>query len=218
MSETPIMKQFLDSLDRSNKGLDEIVRKRLPVVTSCATCTTPGCCSQKLIVPIFEAFPIARELKRMGLDSPELRAHLRAEGDAMDASTRRTWFQSKRPCAFLVGNRCSVYAARPFACRTYVVTTPPANCQVDATDTKVGFVNVLDLLDQLMRRAHDINKMMGLKETKKRIMIGPLPRLVAIVLESWDMPPREAIEHVRIQAWPTDEDIASDWIEGTVRP
>lgn len=218
MSETPIMKQFLDSLERSNKVLDEIVRQRLPVVTSCTSCTTPGCCSQKVIVPFFEAFPIARELKRTGLDTPELRARLRAEGDAMDATTRGAWHRAKRSCAFLVDNRCSVYAQRPFSCRTYFVTTPPENCQADAAEPMVSITNVIDLTDQLMRRAYEINRMMGLKETTKRILIGPLPRLVAIVLESWDMPPREAMEHVRVQKWPTDEDLASDWIDGAVRP
>lgn len=213
-AETETQRRVLDSLERGYKQLDEIVRQRvrLPVVTSCATCTTPGCCSQKVVSPFYEALPIARELRRTGRDTPDLRARLRADADAMEAVTRKAWLRAARPCAFLADGRCSVYAARPFSCRTYLVTTAPANCQPNAPDNTVAFINVGDLVLQDMQRAREIHRLLGLKETRKRLFIGVLPRLVLRALEVWDIDDPAAA--LRVMGWPTDDDLANDWVDG----
>lgn len=39
------------------------------------------------------------------------------------------WFKLKRPCLFLVGNRCAAYNARPVACRSYVAISHPDKCR-----------------------------------------------------------------------------------------
>lgn len=212
MKEEPLQKRFLDELDRSNKQLDEVVRRRLPVVTSCATCTAPGCCSQKVVMPFHEALPIARVLKREGRDTPELRERLSAQADVMERTTRKAWLGAARACELLVDGRCSVYAARPFACRTYFAISPPENCQPAAENNRVEFINFGDLLGIALRRARQIHIALGLKETSKRVMIGVLPRMVLYALEVWESADSAAM--LRLKKWPTDDDLAADWIEG----
>jgi len=201
-------------LERDNKGLDEIVRRRLPVVTSCPTCTTPGCCYQKVISPFVEALPIARQIRDEGRDTPELRAELRAEGERIELAGRAQWMREARPCAFLADGRCTVYRNRPFACRTYYVMSDPANCQPSAPDGKVKFVNTVDLMASLLERAMIFHTRLGLRPTRARILIGALPRLVAIALEAWDLDHDAFAEYVRRQKWPTASDLEAGWIEG----
>lgn len=40
----------------------------------------------------------------------------------------RRWWQEARPCAFLRDGLCSIYEARPYACRNYFVKSDPALC------------------------------------------------------------------------------------------
>lgn len=207
--------QFLDALEHWYRDLDRHLR-RLPVVQeqSCSSCThaTPGCCTMKILIAFHEALPIARLLKRTKMDTPELRAQLRELGDAMEGSARKPWFEAVHPCAFLADGRCSVYAARPTACRSYFVTSDPANCQAGAESNVVRFVDNAEILATSIARAREIHAAMGLKETRKRLLIGSLPRLVLIALESWDTDDMAA--HVRAQRWPTDDDIRAEWLEG----
>ena len=207
MLESPVQRHFLAELERANKQLDNSVRRRLPVLTSCSTCDQPACCTQKILSPFFEAMPIARQLKREGRDSPELRARMHAEADAMDQVTRGTWFKQERPCVFLENGRCSVYENRPHACRTFYAISPAENCRNGAVDTTVKWVDVADLVAALLDRARVIHMMMSLRETRMRVLLATLPRIVAIALEAWDL--ENPNDYVRRQKWPTVDDIKS---------
>ncbi len=207
--------EFLDALESWHRDLDRHI-KRLPIASSqtCSSCThaSPGCCSQKNLIAFHEALPIVRLLKRNKLDTPELRARLRELGEAMEGSPRRAWFETATPCAFLVDGRCSVYSARPVSCRTYIVTSDPKNCQPGAADNAVSFADMSHVLADSIRRAREIHLALGIKETSKRILIGTLPRLVLIALEAWDC--EDAAAFLRLQRWPTDEEIRGEWLEG----
>ncbi len=45
-----------------------------------------------------------------------------------DADFERAYFNLGIPCPFLEENACSIYLQRPFVCRDYYVTSPPALC------------------------------------------------------------------------------------------
>lgn len=49
------------------------------------------------------------------------------EGDALE----REYRAAQIPCPFLMKERCSIYPARPFACREHFVLTPPELCASD---------------------------------------------------------------------------------------
>lgn len=52
------------------------------------------------------------------------------------------YFYENVPCPFLENGSCSIYEARPLACREYLVTTPAENCSRPTAKT----VKVMDLL------------------------------------------------------------------------
>ncbi len=210
------MREFIEKLEQDQRELDEYVRHRLPTIgqVSCSSCThaSPGCCSQKVMITFHEALPIARYLKRYGMDTVALRERLLELGNGMEGTDRKAWFDGAHPCAFLLGGRCTVYDARPVACRTYFVKTDQANCQPGAPDNSVKFADMSEAIAQSMGRARIIHQAMGLRETNKRILIGALPRLVLIALEAWDRP--DAEDFIRLQTWPSDDDIRGRWFEG----
>lgn len=49
------------------------------------------------------------------------------EGDALE----REYWAAQLPCPFLEKERCTIYSARPFACREHYVLTPPELCARD---------------------------------------------------------------------------------------
>jgi Fe-S-cluster containining protein len=59
------------------------------------------------------------------------------------------WFSARIACPFLdpVERTCTIYAARPLACREHLVSTPPAACD----DTTPGAVRSIPLLGRLAR-------------------------------------------------------------------
>src|SRR5262249_11034980 len=67
---------------------------------------------------------LMRRLQRFrtanGHPSPE-------EGDALE----REYRAARIPCPFLDRERCTIYPARPFACREHYVVTPPELCASD---------------------------------------------------------------------------------------
>jgi Fe-S-cluster containining protein len=62
------------------------------------------------------------------------------EGGALELA----YWQAQQPCPFLQDDRCSVYPARPFACREHHVLSNPALCAQDLdavtpADTRLEF-------------------------------------------------------------------------------
>jgi Fe-S-cluster containining protein len=74
-----------------------------------------GLSRQPALMRRLQAFRAAR-----GYLSPE-------EGDTLE----REYWAAQLPCPFLEKERCTIYAARPFACREHFVVTPPEQCARD---------------------------------------------------------------------------------------
>jgi Fe-S-cluster containining protein len=115
-----------------------------------------ACCRQLVVVSPLEAIAIERHVR--SADRPQRRRwdealtrHSRAlsqrpslmrrlqrfraakgylrpeEGDALE----REYRAAQIPCPFLEKERCTIYPARPFACREHFVVTPPELCASD---------------------------------------------------------------------------------------
>lgn len=215
------MDTFLDMLDAAEiylKNLDEATRQWLKKSTkkvSCLNCTNaePGCCYQKVFMPLHEAFLIARHIRTEGLDTPEFRAQLKAEGELMEGTERGVWFhEMRRPCIFLKGGLCSIYPIRPMACRSYFVVSPQTQCQPGNHDG-IYSIDTLAIQAAELTRTKKIHKALELKETPQRVLWAVLPRVVLVALEIWDSDDYQ--QTIRSHLWPTEESIINeDWIEG----
>jgi Fe-S-cluster containining protein len=157
-------------------------------VESCKTCTTAGCCYQLVTVTIFEAIPIARKLRREGKSTVEFRRLLRTIGEEMENTPHDHWFDLSRPCVFLTPDkRCSIYEVRPAPCSTHsVVDLPSTYCSPPSR--KLPILRVDDrFFSEIMLRANaNLQKELGLPEAP--VLMGTLPKMVAVVLEAMTQP------------------------------
>jgi Fe-S-cluster containining protein len=147
-----------------------------------ATCRKgcAACCDQFVLLTEPEGTVIAQVLLRLpepGLHRVlsllrEAALHIQAEyrpgSQEQDRTYRERYFSERRPCPLLEDGLCSVYAARPYACRTYYVVTPPELCG-SPSGTIVGVVDCNDLLLTQLRFA---------AEESGEICVGPLPQVV----------------------------------------
>jgi hypothetical protein len=186
--------------------------------TSCASCTEPACCNQKIVIDLYEGLTIAMGI-RATMDTPKLRHQLRTIGEEMERTGPRAWFGQRRACAFLFGGRCTVYSARPSPCRLHHVRSPPPLC-IDP-DGEVRLVDHSALHGQMMGVARTLHKAFGLAEDATRVYMGALPRVVAIALEALDhvgssfadMTAKEHAaftNHIQAQEWPTAAEV-EEW-------
>lgn len=192
------------------------IAKTTGQVPSCNTCTQkdPGCCYQKVVVPVHEALVIAEHLAAGGRDTSELREQLRRDGHDMSVATRAQWFKSKRICAFITDDgKCGIYNVRPFACSSYFVVSDPARCHPDSEDNRVAIVNVQQELAFTLAENRRIHRdTLALKETDFRVLIGALPRLVLMMLEGMNLSKDGFRDFVRGQKWFSVNQIEDDWV------
>jgi Fe-S-cluster containining protein len=177
-------------------------QQRLPAV-SCFTCTAKkACCWSVVTARLYEGVVVAGELRRSERDTPELRERLRAAADAMEAADPYGW---RVPCVFLdAAERCTVYAARPTACGTLFVYTPPAACNDPAAEIQKYVpleetAAATELEDQFRER-------LALRKKVGRRYVGVLPRMVLVALEAWDR--TDFRDHLRQLPWPSDDEIS----------
>jgi Fe-S-cluster containining protein len=122
--------------------------------TSCkrgcyACCRMPVQSSVEEALVIVAAYPEAvrralPELRAQEARLTELSADLERPYEPPDAGTfAKRWWNEGRYCAFLVDGECSVYEARPYACRNYFVLSDPALCGAPA-GTKVQMATPVD--------------------------------------------------------------------------
>lgn len=171
-------------------------------VTTCDTCTAPGCCYQKTLGQLSEAVLIANYLKKEKLDTKELRKKLREVGMKMENTSRQKWFEQAIPCVFLTEDkRCSIYEIRPMQCRTYFVVSPQENCQPPESK---GILQV-DLrrmmfteLDHLSR----VHLFWGLKESEEKMYMRSLPLAIYIAIKWIELPTPTVLDKI---PWPTAE-------------
>jgi hypothetical protein len=106
-------RRFLKASSLSDARLDAAFRAALARVSAAIDCTACGHCCRALR-PLLQAGDIRRLAEHLQVTDAELHAQHLEPDDAGDGY----WFRA-RPCPFLDGNRCTVYAARPDACRSY---------------------------------------------------------------------------------------------------
>jgi Fe-S-cluster containining protein len=116
-----------------------------------------ACCRQMVPLSVFEAESLAQAIRALPPHEQEalgrrFHAALLALHDAgiltrMDlgqwgeanpldgqhSDMNMDYLALKIPCPFLVDESCSIHPIRPFACREYLVTSPPAFCEDPAT-------------------------------------------------------------------------------------
>lgn len=209
---------LVDKIEEWYRSLDEGLTtslRRREVKTgekiSCFTCTNvaPGCCHQKVMVNLYEVFPIVRHIMRSGQDTPELRAKLGELAVAMEAGEREQWFREVHPCVFLEKDRCSIYPVRPVACRTYYVVSEPKLCQAESGTQEVGIIDCEEAIWLSMDKAEKIHKALNLDGP--HLLMAALPRMVLLGLEL--MTHEDYVGFIKSQIWPTAETIEG-WVDG----
>jgi len=172
---------------------------------SCTSCSTPGCCYQKINAHLFEVIPLAFWLRKEGRDTPQLRARLKDAWNKMECEGFEEFFASNTPCVFLEDDKCSIYPYRPIECRVYWVFSPPELCCPPSRKT-VSVANHSRVAHAGLVFSNDVNRYLQIKETAKRVILSSFPRMLLIMLESFDseLPFKQFI---RQQVWPTDDDV-----------
>lgn len=213
--------QTLDMLEDEMRSIDELFLRVLDKIeqkekrpVSCRTCTqeSPGCCYQKTMVYAQEGLVIGRYLRQHGLDTPALRAELRAAGEEMEGHSRADWFHGARsPCVFLKNGKCGIYQVRPHVCRTYYVINESFRCQPGCNDG-VMFLDVRQFRGIFVQQTKAIHRALGLVDSEQRLYLGAMPKVVAIALESGgDL--RSYRRALNRRPWPGIDKV-EEWIDG----
>lgn len=199
--EEGVIDWLAGSVRRINAQATETVRSAarrhaLPVA-QCFTCTAlKACCHKMVIAGLHEGVLIAASLRTAGRDCDELRAELRARADAMEATTPAGW---ERACVFLDRDeRCTVYGARPRACGTLYVFTPPEHCS--GNEHQVQFYLATAEEAASLEVEEQFRERLALRKKVGRRYVGVLPRMVVIALEAWDR--TDFRDHLRQLPWP----------------
>lgn len=191
-------------------GLKELKAKE----PSCNHCTEPACCHQTVYVCLYEVLPMAVHLVESGKDTQDLRGQLRDAGFRMETWSNANWLDNYTPCVLLdKDGRCSVYEHRPIRCRTYWTFSPPEQC-APPSGQEVRFANYTAATGASLVFARQVHKAMRLKETKMRVLMGTLPRVLHIALEAMD-PDVNFENYIRAAAWPNANNLG-DWINGAI--
>jgi Fe-S-cluster containining protein len=80
------------------------------------------------------------------------------------------YFHENVPCPFLEKGSCSIYEARPLACREYLVTTPAENCSRPTAQT----VKVMDLLVKPLDSLRHLGRKGHTAETASLMLVNAL--------------------------------------------
>jgi Fe-S-cluster containining protein len=99
-------------LDWSDRRLDETVDRLATEVEAVVDCTQCANCCRVLEISLVDE-DLARLGAHLGLSPAEVTERYAAEGTQCDRAFAHS------PCAFLDGDRCSLYPARPRDCREY---------------------------------------------------------------------------------------------------
>jgi Fe-S-cluster containining protein len=141
------------------------------------------CCRLMVIVSFPEALAIVEHLAEQPLGPQRLAAVVvRGMEQWLRFAVGReelspdAWFEEQIPCMFLVGNRCSVYAARPFTCRMHYVASPPEQCAGPGRQ-EVGKVDVRDAEQWFVGRVVNASQRDGVGG-----VVAPLPVMMHYAL------------------------------------
>lgn len=164
---------------------------------SCDGCRHAGCCYQPVATFIAEALWIAKN-NSIPVDTRE---DLIKDGIAMENSPKDWYFQQAIPCAFLKADKtCAIYAQRPGACRRYNVISAPQLCMPGSTK-KVGALNTMALDGEWVTTMIKL-QVINLGVPPEPVMMGALPKMVAIAANVLDLPNGRAVRrYLRDQKW-----------------
>lgn len=194
----------LDDLAQVYPTLDRQIQRMLAVhkdPPSCAGCRTASCCYQATLVFLGEGLHLANVLR----PTRAQRHELRRSGLTMEQATRAEHFAARRPCPYLdVGKgECTIYEHRPQACRRYFVATPRELCDPRlGPNRKVGMFDCTPIDAQWVDMMFGVQLSFGLGIPP--VMLGSLPRMVAICDEALDQPDYEAFQRFLLK---------QDWLE-----
>ena len=187
---------------RANERLRELMRAHY-VETDARTAADLGdsptscskgcsaCCRQLIVGTLAEAaYIVAKypDLVRAAL--PRLReqdaaldrmcADLKARGVADPVATQEgthalcdSWWDAGERCAFLRDDLCTIYDARPRACRTYFVQSEPALCGAERG-------TAVSVVDPGSRARGDLEGFEICARAYGELVIGPLPALLIV--------------------------------------
>jgi len=87
-----------------------------------------NCCYHPVLVTILEGLHIYGWLVEQHLWTTELRNRLSEHSDHTFGLSLPVWLMSRIACPLLDGGLCSIYPARPFACKITFSTGDPEDC------------------------------------------------------------------------------------------
>ena len=107
-----------------------------------STCTEgcAHCCEQLFSISVIEAiYALSYYSQKLGgsLEGLSRATAWHVAIGKMHNWDSKKWFTLEMPCVFLKENSCSIYPARPWACRAYYVKSDPKLCEAG------GDVNIL---------------------------------------------------------------------------
>lgn len=135
MNETVdrLLDLYLHKVQGLEEGFTEFLNKSLPTAKLEIQCRygCDACCYAPFTVTLPEALLLARELHRKELATSEFIARVGQVSQDQLQSTPSEWFHKKHPCLLLNEQEhvCSMYDARPAACRFHLSVSDPAMCK-----------------------------------------------------------------------------------------
>jgi len=108
--------------------LEEFTRKNVMGTTCSEGCH--HCCYWPVAISVLEGAEIYLHLKAQHRWTTSLAARLDQAATAVTGLSYPVWLHSETPCVFLEKGRCSIYAARPTACRSAISKGDPLDCNV----------------------------------------------------------------------------------------
>jgi Fe-S-cluster containining protein len=213
--KTDTVDTLIDDIQRFYEDADaklEAGIKKERHLISCLGCTTPHCCYQKLLVSFWDVLPLARFLNNSDQVSATLLKQLAELGPRMEGSSSSAWFDERIPCVFLQDDKCAIYPYRPMECRTQYVVSPPKDCG-EPGGKLVKTIDDEPLLNIALAYGRGVHKVLGLKETEMRVLMGAMPRVLSIALHVFGTE-SDHRGYIRRQVWPSQRRIDEGWFDG----
>lgn len=138
----------------------------------------PGCCHLFTPTTTLEARRLVKYANDEGVPLDLVRARIQADLTELPGMTKEKFHKSAGPCMFLDTKtaECTVYPARPLACRLRLVTSDPRRCgDPDATVIKVDVDHIAKTAYPMLRKEHH-------KSMAREAHVGHLSAMVLHVL------------------------------------
>ena len=142
-------------------------------ITCGAGCAS--CCYHPVTITIMEAIPLYGALVGQGRWTPSFKEKLRKASEMTSGLSFQVWLLSKIPCPLLDNKRCSVYADRPFTCRTTLATGDPYYCDPQRLGNETTIVSRQEAVEEFHKREEVILRKHGLLH-----LVMPIGRAVLL--------------------------------------